>query len=328
MATSRIPTPNFQPKEMPNGTLNSGSQINQADIATSSAHDPPAFSTPTKRPIPRLCQPALSKLERVGPKSTLTSTSTSPQRQSPSQQYAGAQNAAQAAFLNASPQRLVKEVKARSTSLVSPNPRTMEPGEGPGQVRKTFSGGNVDIGDLFRTQEELDKNPQPLRKRIEKAKRLGGPSRNGGEDGLIVWCTEVEKRVRFAGDKPPSGKEKILESLPNKKLNGTQSLPSKKPKGPGKGTADISLLRKTYGIVIGAVRTAWWFVSPVFNPRSSLRWRWVRNELTWQDVLLIGAAGIFGGGAFLIMALLARLLGVGLQIVKGCIKVCKVLAQL
>lgn len=136
----------------------------------------------------------------------------------------------------------------------------------------------------------------------------------------------MEKRVRFS-DKSPDGK-KIPQSLPNKKLKGTQSLPSKKPKSPSKAAANISLLRKTYGMVMEAVRTAWWFVSPVFNPRSSLRWRWLRNELTWQDRLLIGAAGIFGGGAFLIMVLLARLLGVGLQIVKGCIKVCRVLAEL
>jgi hypothetical protein len=54
----------------------------------------------------------------------------------------------------------------------------------------------------------------------------------------------------------------------------------------------------------------------------------VRNELTWQDCILIGAAAIFGGGAFLIMVLLARLLGVGLQIVKGCIEACRVLAEL
>lgn len=190
-----------------------------------------------------------------------------------------------------------------------------------------FSGGNVDIGDLFRTPEELEKNPLLLRKRIKDAKQLGGSSRNGGEDGFIVWCTDVEKRVRF-GDKLHEGKKKITQSLPNKKLNGTQSLPSQKPKGSSMDTGNISLLRKSYGMAMGAVRTAWWFVSPVFNPRSSLRWRWLRNELTWQDVLLIGAAGIFGGGAFLIMVLLARLLGVGLQIVKGCIKICRVLAEL
>lgn len=122
MTNGRTPTPNFHPKETPNGTPNSGSQMNEADIATSSAHHLPAFSTPTKRPIPRPCQPASPKLEGVaGTKSTLTSTSTSPLRQSSSEQYAGVKNAAQAAFLGASPQRLGKEVKARSSSLVSPN---------------------------------------------------------------------------------------------------------------------------------------------------------------------------------------------------------------
>jgi hypothetical protein len=93
---------------------------------------------------------------------------------------------------------------------------------------------------------------------------LGGPSINGGEDGFIVWCTDMEKKVRFS-DKLPEGKKKIRQSPP-KKLKSTQSLPSKKAKGPSKGTANVLLLREIYGIVIGAVRTAWWFVSPVFNP--------------------------------------------------------------
>lgn len=191
-----------------------------------------------------------------------------------------------------------------------------------------FSQGNVDIGDLFKAQEELEKNPQLLRRRIEHAKQLGGPSRNEGEDGFIVWCTNIERRVRFTDEKPLAGKKKTPQSMSKKKLKGTQNLPSKKPKAPEKGIAKVSLLRKTYGMMMWAVGTAWLFVSPVFNPRSSLRWRWGRNELMWQDILLIGAAGIFGGGAFLIMVLLAKLLGVGLQVVKGCIMVCKVLAQL
>jgi hypothetical protein len=97
----------------------------------------------------------------------------SPQRQSPSQ-YAGAKNAAQAAFLGASPQRLGKEVKARSSSLVSPKSRTKEVAERPGQRRKTVSGGNVGIVYLFKTPEELEKNPKLLKKRIEQAKQLGG----------------------------------------------------------------------------------------------------------------------------------------------------------
>lgn len=78
----------------------------------------------------------------------------SPQRQSLSQQYTGAKNAAQAAFLGASPRRLWKEVKARSPSLVSPKLRSKEVAERSGQRRKTVSGGNVGIRDLFRTPEE------------------------------------------------------------------------------------------------------------------------------------------------------------------------------
>lgn len=326
LANGRIPTPNFRLKAMPNGMPNTGSQMDQADIATSSAHHPPAFTTPIKRPIPGLYQPTSLKLEKVATKTTPTSISTSPQRQSPSQQYAVAQKAARVAFSNMSPQRQA-EVKARSTSLISPKPRTMEIRERSGQGRKAFSVGNVDIGDLSRAGEELERNPQLLRKRIEQAKKPGEPSRNGEEDGLIAWCTEAVEKVRIADEKASPGKKSTHRS-PNKNVKGTQSSSSKISKGPDKSIANISLLWRTYGMVKQAVHTALLFVSPVFNPSSSLRWRWERNELTWQDVLLIGAAGVFGGGAFVIMVLCARLLGVGLQIVKVCIKVCKMLAGL
>jgi hypothetical protein len=264
----------------------------------------------------------------VRSKNTLTSTSTSPQRLSPSQQYAVAQKAAQTAFSKAIPQRLGKEVKARSSSLISPKTRTKEIRERFGQGRKVFSGGNADIGDLFRTGEELERSPLLLRKRIEQAKNLGGPSRNGGVDGFIVWRTEGGKKVRIADEEDSPKKKKDIQHLPNKKPKGAPSLPGKKPKGPAKGIANIALLRQTYGMVKLVVQTAWWFVSPVFNPRSALRWRWVRNKLTWQDVLLIGSAVIFGGGAFLVMALCARLLGVGIQIVKVSIRVFKILVGL
>jgi hypothetical protein len=78
----------------------------------------------------------------------------------------------------------------------------------------------------------------------------------------------MEKRVRFS-DKPPNGK-KIPQSLPYKKLNGTQSLPSKRPKVP-KPQLVYRCCGNFCGMVIWPVRTAWWFVSPVFNPRSTLK---------------------------------------------------------
>jgi hypothetical protein len=173
-----------------------------------------------------------------------------------------------------------------------------------------FSGGNVDIGDLFMTREELEKNPQLLRKRIEQAKQLGGPSRNGGEDGFIVWCTDI-KRVSSANKKPATGQKKISQSLPGQESEGSLQ----------KYNQGISAA-KTYRILTGAIGVAWWFVSPVFNPRSSLRWsggdnnhrsRWHTRRRSLSTV---------------VMVLVARLIGVGLQIAKGCIKVCKVLAQL
>jgi len=86
----------------------------------------------------------------------------------------------------------------------------------------------------------------------------------------------MEKRVRFS-DKPPDRK-KTSQSLPYKKPKGTQSLPSKKPKVPSKAPVNISLLRKICGMVIGAVRTALVACVTCLQPRSTLRWRQVRNE--------------------------------------------------
>jgi len=322
IANSKIRTANSHTKEMTNGMPSSGSPMNQADIATSSAHHLPTLSTPTKRPIPRLCQPVSSDPAKPGPRSTLTFISTSPQRQRLSQQST-AQNAAQAAFPRASSQRLGKEVRTRSSSLASPKTKSKEAGQG----RKIFSKGNVDTGDLFSTPVDLERNPQLLRKRVEQAKQLGGPSSNGGEDGFIVCCADVEKRVRFANDQPPAGQKKISQSSPYKRLKDPQSMPSKKPKASREVIVKVSMIRKLYEMVMWAIGVAWWFVSPVFNPRSGLRWGWRRNELTWRDILLIGAAGTFGGGVFLVMVLLARIVKVALRIVNWCIKVCKVLAS-
>lgn len=189
-----------------------------------------------------------------------------------------------------------------------------------------FSGGSVDTGDPSRNREELEKNRQLLGKRIEQARQLSGPSRNG-EDKLIVCCTDVEKRVRFADEKTPAEQKKTPEGLPKKALKGTHSLMGKKPKGSSEDIAKVPTLRDVYELVMWAIGAAWWFVSPVFNPRSGLRWRWGKKELTWRDILLIGAAAIFGGGVFLLMVLLARLIGMGLRIVKGCIKVGHVLTN-
>lgn len=178
------------------------------------------------------------------------------------------------------------------------------------------------MGDLFKTQEELKKNQNLLRKRINRGKVLGGPS-NGGDE-LIVWETEVEKEVSVSDEKLTYGK-KFTSYMPNKRVKNMESLPSEKPKGPDKDLAYMSPLQMTYVMAKQAVRAAWRLMSPVFNPHSGLRCRWVRNELTWQDVLLIGAAGVFGGGAFLAMVLCARLVGIGLQIVKAFLKICKML---
>jgi len=70
--------------------------------------------------------------------------------------------------------------------------RTKEPGELWGQGRKISSAGNVDIGDLFRAREEL------------------------------------EKKVRIGDEKTVTGKKNGNQFLPNKTPKGTPGSPSKK----------------------------------------------------------------------------------------------------
>lgn len=82
-------------------------------------------------------------------------------------------------------------------------------------------------------------------------------------------------------------------------------------------------------VLLGTTRemilTAWWFVEPVFDPKSAFRGRWERQELIWRDVVVIGGAGLFGAGALLAAVLCARMVGMAVQIVRLVGGICRFL---
>lgn len=74
----------------------------------------------------------------------------------------------------------------------------------------------------------------------------------------------------------------------------------------------LMLLRTTRQMIL----TAWWFVEPVFDPKSAFRRRWERQELTWRDAVVIAGACLFGAGALQAAVICARLAGTAVQIVR------------
>ena len=53
-----------------------------------------------------------------------------------------------------------------------------------------------------------------------------------------------------------------------------------------------------YSKVFCMLRTAWWFVEPVFDYESAIRRRLGQQQLTWEDIRVLIAAMLFGVGAF------------------------------
>ena len=73
-------------------------------------------------------------------------------------------------------------------------------------------------------------------------------------------------------------------------------------------------------------QTAWWFVEPVFDPKSDVRARWERgHRLTLRDIVLFVAASVFMAAVLLIAILFFRVVITGLQIVRAFWNVFRIL---
>jgi hypothetical protein len=198
------------------------------------------------------------------------------------------------AFRYATPPKLGNSVKARSMSSSPPKKRVREKEAFLGR-RITLQGrGHEDTGDHSNNREGLDKSPLQ-NKRTEQLKYTGGAGKFVGKDG-------PNTSMKLDG-------KAVLE-------RGKRYSPARKAGGPGKGHPKIEMLQEIYKIVKELVSTIWWFVAPVFNPDSAFRRRWARQELTWQDIILIGGTGILGVGTFLAGALCARVVAMALLILR------------
>lgn len=137
----------------------------------------------------------------------------------------------------------------------------------------------------------------------------------------IVFCEGPERKVSIvkigALVKNHKGVQLSPKEISIDPYNKKPFSPGRRNDGPGKDLPKPSILLEIYRTLKEIIATAWWFISPVFNPRSGLRVRWVRGELTWQDIVLITAATVFGGGTFLVVVVCMKVLGLGVSIMRG-----------
>lgn len=73
------------------------------------------------------------------------------------------------------------------------------------------------------------------------------------------------------------------------------------------------------------VRTARWFVEPVFNSESAIRQRLGQQQLTWEDIGVLIAAMLFGIGALLAGVVLTRILAMGVHVIRTFMSIAKFL---
>ncbi|OBT94923.1 hypothetical protein VE01_07490 [Pseudogymnoascus verrucosus] len=286
MPLSRIPAPQVSPQSARNH-LPSGLSPRQATgSATSLAGE--VGATLTKRRIPRWYQKLLPGFGREVEKSTHTSTSTSPSQPPTSPRYhmgdpgghPGAQNAARVALLNG----------AQAPSL-DRGVQGQRAGAGVGALGAGPGGGNVGMS------------------------RLGSPVRIERGDKLVVWHAAPVVGPRRRNDIAGGGENKHVGTVtPN--ASSKQKRDASQPGGATLQQVLIVLLSTGRYLILAA----WCFVEPVFDPRSALRARWERQEMTWRDGVVVVGAGVFGAAA-----LLAAVLGV--RVVGGVVRVVGVLGR-
>ncbi|OBT45419.1 hypothetical protein VE00_04572 [Pseudogymnoascus sp. WSF 3629] len=289
---SRIPAPQVSPQSARNHLPSAFSPRRATGSDTSSAGE--AGATPTKRRIPRWYQKLLPGFGREVEKSTHTSTSTSPGQTSTSPRYhrgdpgghPGAQNAARVALLNGdkalSPDRGVQG-------------QTAGVGVGVGAHGGSPGGGNVGMSRM---------GSSPVR--IERG------------DKLVVWhaAPVVGPRRRHEIPEGDEIKKHVGTVTPN-----ASATPNHDTSPPGGATLQqvlIVLLSTARHLILAA----WCFVEPVFDPRSALRARWERQEMTWRDGVVVVGAGVFGAAALLAAVLGVRVVGGVVRVVgvvgRGC----------
>jgi hypothetical protein len=298
--TSRIPRASSHLKGRPSGSQNTMSQTKAAGTATSLVPHQPVAPTQPAFQLLRLCRTVLSEPEKVGKKSTPTSTFMSLRTQSAEQRQKSSVNAAQIALRHTRPPKLGNAVTARSISLSPPKRREREDEAFLGRRIVLQGRGHEDTEDRSCCRKGPGKDALQNRT-IEQLERTGDVAKVARKDSL--------KKTKY-DSKTVSTKSEC-------------SSPQKKIEIPSKYRSKIELVLEVYKIVKELAATVRWFVAPVFNPSSAFRGRWARQELTWPDLALIGGTGILGIGTFLTGALCARVLAMALLIMKMLIGIFK-----
>lgn len=279
---SRIPAPRVSPQSARNHHPSGLSQRRATGSGTLSAAGA-AGATPTKRRILRWYQRLLPGLGREGEKSTHTSTSTSPDRTSPD-------------WTSTSPRYHLGDPgghpgaqNAARVALLNGSPERggqgLRAGVGVGVLGGSPGGGK------------------------EMGSRMGRPVRIERGDKLIVWHAAPVPGQRRRNEIQGGFEKKHVTTLPP-----TASTLKQDASSAGGATMQqviIVLLSTARHLILAA----WHFVEPVFDPKSALRARWGREELTWRDGVVVAGAGVFAGAALLAAVLCVRVVGVLVRIV-------------
>ncbi|TAQ84405.1 hypothetical protein B7494_g7275 [Chlorociboria aeruginascens] len=301
--------------------------------------------TPTKQRVARLCHRGSPEGEKVEMKSTPISTSTSPQ--AAERQKLAAQNAALVAYQHSRHWAAVKRAGGQEgDALTPPKMRRALPRD----VHREFQivpGGRGDIGDPSRTRDEVESNPELLTRRLAAGARAGGP-RDRPEDSLVVWAyqapthvTRVEKTpmgtgVGGARKEKEHGKGRTTAPAHPKGSSPTKRAPTAGTTARARARAAISR-EVMLGIVAGTAQAAsswwwwwwswWWLVSakPYLDPRSGVRLRWARQQLTGGDLARGATAALL---LLLMVAIAVRLVAGAWQTALSLVALLRLVAGL
>ena len=274
-------------------TRSAESPISHQGTATSSEHQ----LAQTKERTARLCQMASSGGEKIEMKNIPISISTS---QTPEKQKEGAHNAALLAFQHFRHQLAVKKSACQKGDALTP----------PKIRRKTEVAGDTNRGHMAAQGRQGGTGSLASPSKWGKHQRwvstnssIGAP-KLGGDDKLIVRHPEPNAEKK-AGKETGEGRKAVV-AYQRKGASPVKRVPV---------TQRPQLLIGE--IALGMIQNAWLLVEPVFNPRSSVRKRFVDQRMTTQDVGLFLVAALFAGGMLLVVVAFARVVAIGLQIVRS-----------
>lgn len=287
------------------------SQTHLAGIVISSEH----HLNLTKQRSMRLCQISSPDGDRTEPKSTPISISTSPQ--SPVKQKEAAQNAALLAFQHLRHQTAMKTAGQTRGQLTPPNIRKQKREDTrETNANRTARGESGDIGDPSAIKRGPEKGSKAAQTCAVAAARTA--SRIGASDShrLAVWHAEPSAEKKAGkGERGRERERDIAQRAAHMKalaLHQKRGVPpAKRLPRPGRPKRSIRQ------VAVGMAQSAWLLVEPVFDTDAAIRQRLERQRLTWQDVGVFVAAVVFMAGTFLASVVFARVVGIGLQVVRA-----------